>query len=70
MRSNRILDQRALWSVGVWAGVMISSAIVRSVIAANSDSEFALGFPMAAAWVVAAVGAVRWTVQLWARPKS
>jgi hypothetical protein len=56
--------QRAGWSAIVWIAVVLSGAVVRTVIAAN-DSDAPFVFPLAAIWLVAAVSAVHWTASRW-----
>jgi len=62
-------QQRAGWSALVWIGVLVSSVLVRSVIAAH-DSDLPIGFPLAALWLVASVSAAHWTARRWIRRHS
>jgi hypothetical protein len=56
--------QRAGWSAVVWTAVILSGAIVRTIIGAN-DSGVPFAFPLAAVWLVAAVCAIHWTARRW-----
>ena len=50
----------------VWTAVVLSGALVRTVISAN-DSDVPFAFPLAALWLVASVCAVHWTACRWIR---
>jgi hypothetical protein len=59
-----IPQRRGGWSAVVWTAVVLSGALVRTVLSAN-DSDVPFAFPLAAIWLVAAVSAAHWTACRW-----